>query len=365
MPSPPRILFVLKQRLVSSDAEPAACPSTYSSTFSSGIYNSVRFVSDMLTDAGVENRVIEAVDNNYIDCEVAEYRPTHVVIEALWVVPEKIDILAQLYPEVKWIIRLHSDLPFLSNEGIAIDWIVRCAAIENVTVAANSLLAQHDLRKVIYSAYPYLSEDALEAKIAYLPNFYPIHNMKMRDPLFHSDELNIGCFGAIRPLKNNLIQAVAAIEYADRHGLRLRFHINGSRNEQGGDNNLKNLTALFHTSRHELVSHPWMPHEEFLRVLARMSLSMCVSFTETFCIVAADSVALGVPTLVSKAINWASPLCTAATTDTESITRGIDRVLHPILGRLGAYHNRCRLRNQCDTAREVWLRYFKRHDRDV
>ena len=33
------------------------------------------------------------VDNNGIDKEITEYKPTHVFIEGLWVVPEKFDVL--------------------------------------------------------------------------------------------------------------------------------------------------------------------------------------------------------------------------------------------------------------------------------
>jgi hypothetical protein len=53
--------------------------------------------------------------------------------------------------------------------------------------------------------------------------------------------LDVACFGAIRPLKNQLMQGVSAIRCAESIHKTLRFHINASRAEQKGDNVLKNL----------------------------------------------------------------------------------------------------------------------------
>jgi hypothetical protein len=77
----------------------------------------------MLVANGVDSTIIEVIDNNGIDREVTKYKPTHVIIEALWVIPSKFEILTKLHPNVKWIIRLHSEIPFLANEGIAMEWM--------------------------------------------------------------------------------------------------------------------------------------------------------------------------------------------------------------------------------------------------
>lgn len=72
--------------------------------------------------------------------------------------------------------------------------------------------------------------------------------------------IDIGCFGAVRPLKNQLMQAIAAISFARSRGLHLRFHMNGTRIEGGGPV-LKNITAMFARSPDaELVLHPWFDH---------------------------------------------------------------------------------------------------------
>ncbi len=72
----------------------------------SGLYNSVKFVSDMLNTCGIESKVVEVMDANDIDREVHHYRPTHVSIEAVWVMPEKLAELNRLHPRVNWLIRI-------------------------------------------------------------------------------------------------------------------------------------------------------------------------------------------------------------------------------------------------------------------
>ena len=56
---------------------------------STGLFNSASFMDDMLNDEGVESYLEVVTDNNCIDKQVSKYRPTHVIIEALWVTPAK------------------------------------------------------------------------------------------------------------------------------------------------------------------------------------------------------------------------------------------------------------------------------------
>lgn len=352
----PKILFILKYR--ENQYEPAEYgDEDYSHTlFSSGLYNSAKFIVDMLTDKlNIKAKLVQAIDNNYIHRLVTEYNPTHIVIEALWVVPEKFDILIELNPDRKWIIRGHSEIPFLANEGIAIDWLVRYVKYENVSIAMNSKNSLKDLRSIVRSAYPEWSEEKVNKKVVYMPNYYPTHNRNRdKNVPVNDKELNIACFGAIRPLKNNLIQAVAAIDYADRLGKKLFFHINGTRNEQGGANNIKNIRALFEKTRHKLVEHPWMEHGEFLKVLAKMDVSMNVSFSESFNIIAADSIAAGTPLVCSKEIPWSSRFSHADPTSSESIVKTLGFVLNPFYKMCLVIQNLRNLRRYCNRSLKAW-----------
>lgn len=395
MPSPARVLFVLKHRTFESvystgspyesgcgDGVGSPAPDgspCYTHDLSSGLTISVDFVIEMLTAMGVQCKVVQVIDNNCIDREVHLYNPTHVIIEALWVVPDKFEILHKLHPDVHWLVRIHSEITFLSNEGIAIDWLTRCAGYPKVAIAANSKSAQLDILEILRAVYPQWTEHELHDKAVYLPNYYSIPDAKdwvdwfrltldphvvKRIQLEHKDGvvLNVACFGSIRPLKNNLIQAVGALRYADSEGVILHFHINGERTE-GGDNVLKNLRALFVNTKHALIEHPWMEHGPFLRVLSWMDVSLCVSLSETFCIVAADSIAVGVPTVVSSEVNWASVFAMADPTNSRSIEHAIKRALMPAFHWLGAWLNRRALRKYCHASKKAWARYLHVHEK--
>jgi len=272
---------------------------------SSGLTNSATLVADMLESFGVDAEVITVFDSNSIDKEVSRIRPDIVVLEAIWVPPYKLIELAKLWPGIRWIVRIHSEIPFLANEGIAIDWLFQYARIPNVEVASNSIRGVRDLK---------------DLNPLFLPNFYPIHCLKaFRD---RSDYLNIGCFGAIRPLKNQLSQAFAAIAYAEDVGKPLNFFINASRTEQGGDQPLKNIRALFSNypeDQFRLVEIPWLEWRNFLEIVRDMDVCMSVSFSETFCITAANAVSQNVPVVVSPEIFWASDEIKADPTNIKDI----------------------------------------------
>jgi hypothetical protein len=137
----------------------------------------------------------------------------------------------------------------------------------------------------------------------YLPNIY-YRIQEANDCTVSKEHINIGCFGAIRPFKNQLAQAVAAINYGNSNGKEIHFHINASRIEQSGESVLKNLRHLFQYTPHRLVEHKWMSHDEFLIIVQLMDLGMQVSFSESFNIVTADFVSSKVPIIVSEDITW-------------------------------------------------------------
>lgn len=343
----PRVLFVLKQR-----------PGYVGVGMSSGLANSVRFVVDMLRKEGIEAESIEVPDYNHIHRHCLRYRPTHAIIEAIWATPQKFVELAQLNPQIKWIVRGHSEIPFLANEGIAIDWIFRYVELPNVSYAANSLASVRDIRTLVQASHPSWTRAQVEEKVVSLPNFYPAQMRFLRRKA--SDEfLDVGCFGAIRPLKNQLIQAIAAIEFAEFQGKTLRFHINGTRTEQGGERVQKNIRALFVHTPHQLIEHGWLTHKEFLEVLRGMDVGMQVSFSETFNIVAADMIVSGLPIVTSPEITWVSKWCQAEPTNSEDIflklMRATDWRLRDVLRVL----NLRGLKLYCEQSKAEWLRYLR------
>ena len=306
-----KILFIVKQRTLPHYDQVGR-------TVSTGLKNSAQFVVSMLNssrDINVIAKLAEVIDNNCIDREVTLFKPDIVIIEALWVVPEKFQVLQKIHPKVQWIVRLHLDTPFIANEGIAIEWIRRYARFSNVKIGANSERIYQELQPIIG-----------KRNLVLLPNYYPIPpvipSFKKLSP---KGEINIGCFGAIRPMKNHLIQALSAIRFAEEKGFKLNFHINGNRTEERGDPVLKNLRSLFFNSKHSLVEHPWKDHNEFLKTVELMDISMQVSLSETYNIVMADSVIHSIPVVVSPEINWVNVMFQANATSSYDIVKTLHR----------------------------------------
>jgi hypothetical protein len=301
----PKVLFILKKRNIYSDVM-----AQQGYTTSSGLFNSANFVNTMLVEHSITSDIVEVIDANSIDKEVTKFKPTHVILEAIWCPPSKFIELERLHPNVKWIVRIHSEVPFLANEGIALDWIKQYLSYSNVFISFNSKQTNKEFKILLDSD-----------KIVYLPNYYPVnsHNNLKAKVKTHKKSLHVGCFGAIRPMKNQLIQAIAAINFANQIGKTLYFHINGNRIEQKGDNVLKNLEHLFKYTPHKLIQHPWLSHKDFIMLVQRMDIGMQVSMSETFNIVTADLVNNEIPVVVSQEIPWVLPIFKSKTTVFDSI----------------------------------------------
>lgn len=324
-----RIQFILKHRETLYTDEVEAEGQYSSGMLHSGLFNSANFMNDMLNEQGFVSEIVHVADNNCIDREVARFKPNVVIIEAFWVVPEKFEVLAKLHPNVKWVIRNHSKTAFLANEGIAYDWAMRYSTMPNVYLSSNSKMANDEMTS-LFKVKNGLTQEQAVARCPYLPNYYPmefdsrLHDQRHKDPTI----INISCFGAIRPLKNHMTQAVAAIRFADAIGKTLRFHINGNRVEGNGNNVLKNLRSMFSHLEHELVEHQWMPHDQFIKIVAKMDIAMQASYTETYNIVAADHVSQGVPVVSTTEIEWNDPDFYCDPNSSDDMVRALAKVMH-------------------------------------
>ena len=345
-----KILFLLKRR---EDYNHVLHSSHLG--LSTGLFNSASFMNDMLNDAGVESHLEVVIDNNCIDREVAKHKPTHVIIEALWVVPTKFYILQKLHPNVKWIIRLHSELPFLAQEGMAMDWLGDYLSYKNVVIGVNAPRMMQELTD--YATIKF--GKSIKEKIVYLPNFYP-QEYKTKTLDKTKEYIDIGCFGAVRPLKNHMLQAVAAVKFADSIDKKVRFHINAGRIEMKGEPVLHNLRGFFaqiFDRGHELISHTWTPREGFLELCSQMDIGMQVSFSETFNIVGADLVSQGIPLVTSSEIPWHTPWFSAEPTESKQIYNCLHRTYN--LAKLNTILNQYNLTRYTNKTRKIWSNYFK------
>jgi len=343
-----KVMFILKRR------EDYNAVLHQNIGLSTGLYNSASFMNQMLRNSGVHSNLYVVEDNNRIDALVSAYKPTYVIIEALWVVPSKFAILQKLHPDVKWIIRLHSEMPFMAGEGMAMDWISEYSCFKNVYIGVNAPRMMHEVETILKTKHSKL----LDEKIIYLPNYYPQNYVKKefnRD----KDTIDIACFGAVRPLKNHLVQAVAAIDFANKIGKKLNFHVNAGRIEMKGDAVINNLRGLFEQlsdSGHQLINHQWTPREQFLELCANMDIGLQVSFSETFNIVGADLISQGVPLIGSKEIPWSSILYNADPTDSKDIADKLEcAYYHP---KINVWVNQRLLTKYTNNTRKIWTKYF-------
>lgn len=331
-----RVLFICKRNEIYGN--------TVYTRRSSGLFNSTRFIVEALLPKGIHAHIIEVQDNNDIDREVSKFKPHLVIIEALWVVPEKFHVLKRLHPKVRWAIHLHSDMPFLALEGIAMDWTIKCAR-QGVTIIANSEESFEALKPII-----------AEHELVFLPNVYLGNPLRASRGQKHG--VNVACFGAVRPLKNHLLQALAAIQFAKERCQPLRFHINVGRVETGGAPVLKNLRQLFNdTNGTKLVEHHWFEPEDFIYFLnTEIDIGLQVSLTETFNVVSADYVTAGLPIVVSKEVKWVS-----------LFSRAIDNSLKDIVSKMHSNFNNLLLvklnqfllQRHSDHASVLWYEYVR------
>src|ERR1035437_9690899 len=93
----PRILFICKDK-----------QDYYGSGLlngkSRGLYNSAKFVANYFNSIGIETKVVIVENANKIDKEVYAFNPTHVIIHAIWVTPDKIIELLNIkrYRDINW-----------------------------------------------------------------------------------------------------------------------------------------------------------------------------------------------------------------------------------------------------------------------
>lgn len=353
-----RVLFILKQRQ-NYDEQKEKVVQHFAKSMVTGMFNSVTFISDMLNGLGIISKVVIVIDNNSIDKEVTLFKPTDVFVEGMWVVSEKFDVLKKLHPKVNWVVRCHSEIPFLSGEGNAIERMFGYAK-RDVAISGNSFRIGNTFRSLLQDHFK-LDEKQIHKLSPILPNYYPIVGKNTyRCQNKSTTVLNIGCFGAIRPLKNQLIQAVAAIEFAKKNKKKLNFHINIGRTEGNALGQLKNIRSLFDNLGEDfnLVEHAWVEHTDFCNLLEEMDICMQVSFSETFNIVIADAVSRYVPVVVSSEISWVGEESFADTTSVDSIMNTMQEVLENRyrLTKLNAKS----LNKFSENTKLIWMKYFSK-----
>lgn len=254
----------------------------------------------VLRSLGVKADVESISDANALSASLSRTPRTHVVISAPWIASTDLQKLIQSQPETQFFVNCHSNVGFLQADRNGIKLFREGMELEtgthNFHMAGNS------------ERFANWVKNAYGSPCCWLPN---LHYLNSHTPAAHihspSDgALRIGCFGATRPLKNILSAAGAALEIGRDLRRPLEFWLSAGRTEGGGDliqgavqNLLGGLPGV------TLKWNGWQTWPNFRQLVGTMHLLLQPSYTESFNMVTADGVAMGVPSVVSDAIDWA------------------------------------------------------------
>jgi len=274
-----------------------------------------------LRTAGYMAEVRQVLEEDRQTAALAHHVPlTHVVVSAPWIATKELAEMAYRHPDVELAVLSHSNVGFLQADPQAIALLREGADLEralpNFHIGANSA----SLRNWWQAAY--------QTPMLLLPNMYPFEALRSRR-MWSGGTLRIGCFCAIRPYKNVLTAAAAALEVSVRlRAPDLEFWISGGRTEGGGTIPEAIHQMYARVPRAKVVANHWESWPRFRETVGSMDLLMQPSYTETFNMVTADGIARGVPSVVSEAIAWAPKNWKAATDEARDMADRAVALLH-------------------------------------
>lgn len=310
----------------------------------------------MLNQMGIRCQIYPAASSDEIGEKLASMnpKPTHVVIQALWVPTEVMAQLSMAYPDTQFAAVCHSNVGFLQAEPRAITLFKEYLALERETV--NFHASGNSLR------FCRSVEEAFTEPCSYLPNMYWLHHKHGEPKRVWRDiggTLRIGIFGAPRIQKNILSGVMASIEIASNTGAYTEIYISSGREDGGAQRanairqGAKNLVAGLPNVK--LIEAPWATWTQFIKLVGSMNLLVQASYSESFNIVTADGAAEGIPSVVSSAITWAPDSWKADTDDASDIARVGCGILNDPMA---ATHGFSALKRHNHKGQQAWLAYL-------
>ncbi len=278
--------------------------------------------------------------------------PTHVITSApSWLQPLHFVELSALYPDTEFVQQNHTGTAYLSIDKFGIKNIREVIDLEkdlhNVRVGWNNPRGRD------WALNTFHGGDLL------LPNLYDtttfVNPVSARP---HPDPIRIGSFGANRPWKNLLSAAEAAILIAERLGVGLEYYVNSGRPEAmwGGARMMECRSELFEGMiNKKLINVPWCPWPQFRRVVRTMDLLISPSFDETFCVVVADGIAEGVPSVCGGSIEWAPASWHCQPYDPLNMMQTGMGLLHDLNS---VHEGRASLQRYVELGTTLWMNYL-------
>lgn len=244
--------------------------------------------------------------------EANEHPLTHLVISAPWLSPFDLEILIQHFKDIQFVILSHSNVGFLQADACGVELLRAYQDLEdrylNLRVGGNS----RQFVKWLEAAY--------HKRAILLPNLYSTKDAQLTKQWDSVSSLKVGAFGAVRPYKNFMTAAAAALVIHSITGVPVEFHMSAG-GEGDGDRVSVAIEAMLKDTGVTLVKHGWSYWYDFIKLVASMDLMIQVSYTESFNLITADGVLAGVPSVVSSAIRWAPSSWKADVDDAIDVAR--------------------------------------------
>ena len=255
----------------------------------------------ILKEHGINTVVFPVRDNIDIVASIDNYneshthRLTHVIISAPWVSLHDIKALIHNFHDIQFVILSHSNVGFLQADPCGVELFRKYAELakthKNLKVGGNC----HMFSKWFEVTY--------KSECVCLPNLYPVK--KIKNKIWNGTyPIKIGAFGAIRPEKNFMTAAAGAMAIHSILDIPIELHMSTG----GGGCHSTTLPAICEMTENtkgvKLIRHEWETWDKFIELISQMDLLIQVSYTESFNMVTADGISVGVPTVISPVIYW-------------------------------------------------------------
>lgn len=261
--------------------------------------------------------IVNAIDR-YNETHI--HKLTHVVISAPWLTLFEVKCIIEHFRHIQFVILSHSNVGFLQADPCGVELLRNYSELSkthnNIHVGGNCTKFV-DWFEAVYNE-----------KCVFLPNIYPAPKVKAKvwDRI---SPIKIGAFGAIRPEKNFMTAAAGALAIHSKLKVPVEVHMS-----TGGDGcKSPTLPAIEQMMKGiegvKLVRHDWQTWNHFIKLIESMDLLIQVSYTESFNMVTADGISVGVSSVVSPVIYWAPDSWKADPDDALDVTRvGIELLLN-------------------------------------
>ena len=262
-----------------------------------------------INEHGFSTQVVAITKYQDIDTVVQEYRPSHVIISAPWVPVHYFKYVVTKHPSVHFVSVCHSNVGFLFADTNGIKNFrsyFNLLNYENFHIAGNS------------KKFKTWVEKSYEVPCLWLPNLYYVTKVSTSHKK-QNMPIRIGCFGAMRILKNTMTAAGAALEISTRLKKPVELWVSSGREEGGAQSVKKAIAALLEGTSVTIKENYWQPWYEFRKTVATMDLLLQLSYTESFNMVTADGIVEGVASVVSEAIDWCPKKWIANSDDCDEI----------------------------------------------